>query len=127
MYSEPDKYKFRAWYREHDKWVYGWITKIIEGDRRSWSIVCFVDGELTQFYIHNERSVGQWTGKVDRNGVPVYVGDFIEGFDYPVTFEDGAFVVTIKYDLVRIPLFDMDSSDLLVVGNIIENPEMYPK
>ena len=71
-------------------------------------------------------SVGQFTGFTDKNGVEIYEGDFLEGFKYPVTFEDGCFCATIQYDLVRCWLNSENCNleNLEVIGNAHDNTEL---
>lgn len=69
-------------------------------------------------------SLGQYTGLTDCNGVEIYEGDFVKDVEYPVTFEQGAFLVTTIYDMTQLFLHECDTSELEVIGNVFENPEL---
>jgi len=68
--------EFRGYDTENEKWVYGWYTKLVEGARIISAIISEdEDGELTRYYIHDESTIGQYTGKKDIKGVKVFEGD----------------------------------------------------
>jgi hypothetical protein len=70
----------------------------------------------------DEYVVQQWTGFVDAKGVDVYEGDFLDDTRFPITFNDGKFVVAVSgariFDLEE---FFEESIEPTVRGNIFEN------
>jgi uncharacterized phage protein (TIGR01671 family) len=64
--------KFRGLNHETGQWVYGYYTKLVEGIRRFDAIISDIDGELTRFYIHDPLTIGQYTGRKDKNGQDIY-------------------------------------------------------
>ena len=67
----------------------------------------------------------QYTGLKDKNGKEIYEGDivYIDDEAINVVFEEGAFKVHTKYDGDWL-LSELDLSNLEVIGNIYENPEL---
>lgn len=100
---------------------------------------------FTLFDIQNELAsvsardiILQYTGVDDKNGTPIFEGDIVEGmclgyyddeeFKDVVEFSKGSFCFSKEkwkdgtYDWYS--LENYDSEDLVVVGNIYENPDM---
>ena len=67
----------------------------------------------------------QWTGFVDAKGKDVYEGDFLDNSRFPITFNNGKFVVVVSgariFDLEE---FFEESIQPTVKGNIFENSEL---
>mgnify|MGYP003425682316 FL=1 len=74
--------KFRGYDEENKCYRYGWHTRLAEGIRRFDAIICDIDGELTRFYIHDSKTINQYTGFKDRDGVEIYGGDKITWDEY---------------------------------------------
>lgn len=88
--------------------------------------------------ISTRDTIMQYTGVDDKNGTPIYEGDIVEGiclgyyddeeFKDVIEFSNGSFCFSKEkwkdgtYDWYS--LENYDSEDLLVVGNIYENPDM---
>ena len=113
--------KFRG-KKKNGSWLFGDLVQ-----RPPIALIFPLDAPDSQDnYIVDLKTVGQFTGLTDKNGVEIYEGDFLEGFKYPVTFEDGCFCATIQYDLVRCWLNSENCNleNLEVIGNVHDNPEL---
>lgn len=80
-------------------------------------------------------TVGQYTGLTDDNDVKIFEGDICEitlfdpfGHDkqyiVKVVFEYGAFVFDNKGETIPFYMIDDFESDVEVIGNIYDNPEL---
>jgi uncharacterized phage protein (TIGR01671 family) len=75
---------FRGKSKSTGKWVYGYlvegndwntnepITAIIETDA-----VFYPRNEIVSYEVVNPETVGQWSGRVDKNGVKIFDGDIV--------------------------------------------------
>ena len=69
--------------------------------------------------------VQQWTGFVDAKGVDVYEGDFLDDSRFPITFNNGKFVVAVSGARIFVlEEFFEESIEPTVRGNIFENSEL---
>ena len=126
--------KFRAWDKQNKRMLSWKEIRTVEKD---WSF------RLIKVFSNKNFILMQYTGLKDKNNKEIYEGDIIYGVWYPSFFhhiiyenavvERGTFVIgeySIKADtwivneknLQRIPLHSL--SDIEVVGNIYENPEL---
>ncbi len=79
--------KFRGMLR-NGEWVYGGYVKIKDGAN------CILSGECDHYESENVlrfnavkyKTVGEYTGRLDKNGVEIYDGDRVEAFD-PIKLE----------------------------------------
>jgi len=139
--------KFRGMNHETGKWVYGWYTKLVEGIRRFDAIISDIDGELVRFYIHDNKTIGEFTGLRDKSGKEIYEGDIVcgsvslvNGYDFasdqeiiddetfqsPITFNNGAFQAFINpwESLLSLDEAVANNIEFTVIGNIHESPEL---
>lgn len=122
--------KFRAWDYEHKYWRYGWLTKLTEGVRKFWAIIQDEEDDgLVRYYIHHEKSIGQFTGLHDKNGKEIYEGDIIKW-----TWLNGnTYVEYVKFDQIYTEQSygwgyelsgNPEEDGCEIIGNIYENPEL---
>lgn len=150
---------FRGKAKATGKWAYGSLVHGIDPREESYIVICRkLDDDADE--LHYERifmavdpeTVGQYTGKTDKNGKRVYEGDIVrqtfegynhgsqtwyeeyDGFDIgAVTFTGcGTFIKPIRGELNR----NMEPQDWKpckkrlisyraeVIGNIFDNPEL---
>lgn len=132
--------KFRAKRIDNNKWAYGGL---IQADD-----YCIIDqgNELyverdynfrgdTHFFqlsgvMCDEKTVGQFTGLLDKNGNEIYEGDIIKGIDIIIEVwysEDTAcFMAEMKEpqnDMVDI-LGGYDTARMEIIGNIYDHPQL---
>lgn len=144
--------KFRGKRKDNGKWIYG--NLIIDGDKY---YICIDINQRIRLYDYEvymieviPETVGQDTGRKDKNGKEIYEGDIITGTDYPfideekqnyvgiVVFYDDAASFGYEYQCVRKDKrgisnginneFEANENlvcdDLEVIGNIYDNPEL---
>lgn len=79
-------------------------------------------------YIVDLKTVGQFTGLTDKNGVEIYEHDIIkfliDNEKYVVQFEEGAFCLVSNNVCGIISMYDFENLEYEVIGNIHENPEL---
>ena len=139
---------FRGYDEENQRWRYGHFTELQDGARVFNAIIGRdEEGDLTYWYIHDEKSIGQWTGQLDANGIKIFEGDImkpvplgyegeedlgpcgvivfkttnyshVEGFQREPFRGDDDYYGTGPTDL------DCQGRDVLVCGNNFENPEL---
>ena len=121
-------------------WVYGDL--ITARDK------CFIhpksnpfktEGELSKYLITHEvipETVGQYTGKEDREGIKLYEGDILEPIivDYDgenvieeimyITYKDGVFGIRSKLAWFE-PLENILLEEIKKIGNIYDNPKLF--
>ena len=126
--------KFRGRRKNSTEWVYGAFLAI----PRLCSYIYDVqpDGQATR-YLVDEDAVGQFTGLCDCKGQDIYegdvvaFGDFFREHDVKNAYWHG--VVKWSFEGARFVLdkleFDEDvcNDELLVIGNVYDNPELIKK
>tara|TARA_R110000868_G_scaffold125265_3_gene331028 strand:- start:7710 stop:8084 length:375 start_codon:yes stop_codon:yes gene_type:complete len=116
--------KFRAWHPESKSMTVFDLEKASK-DQYIASHVCAL---LSNTHIEGKGLMMQFTGLTDKNGAEIYEGDIvkhIKGYVWAVIFEtnESRFALKCKAPLIR-PLFKDRASNLEVIGNIYENPDL---
>lgn len=121
--------KFRGKRIDTGKWVYGSLLQWKDGD----ATICANESENNNVLIKhdvNPDTVGQYTGKKDRNGKEIYWGDLLKSGD--VIFEVWWSEDTLCYMLDMVNPFkemaarmsDLNIAGMEVIGNRWDNPEL---
>ncbi len=124
-----------------DEWVYGMLCKVNEGDTEHGEPIKYKIqteekeyGEYVQYFITDEKTIGQYTGLHDKNGKEIYEGDIVQiehkdiKFKGLVKYDETylAYVIistnTIKHEFEN--LGDYLDYDIEVIGNAYDNPEL---
>lgn len=84
--------KFRAKRKDTQEWVYGWFVGY--SGEMSYIFGDYVDKD--EVWQVDTKTVGQFTGLLDKNGVEIYEGDYVQYFNGThayIVFLQGGFVV----------------------------------
>jgi len=121
--------KFRGKRKDTGEWVYGYFTRNDESGR------CYITTQSKTGGAHpwevDPATVGQYTGKNDKNSREIYEGDIISAYNGrikgPVIFDKRGLAFGVPNGPNEIYQFSMnflESKDIKVIGNIYENPEI---
>lgn len=113
------------------RWYYGSLIHTTMGNTKTW-ISWSARGNggwfnlISRAYV-KPKTVGQFTGRFDKNDVPVFEGDIVKGKSYRghefvgvVGFRDCSFI--IKNDIAS--YYCWTDYEVEVIGNIHQNPEL---
>ena len=117
----------RTDYKNGD-WVYGLITKPYNEKYDFPAEMRNTDG-VTGSEV-DSKTIGQFTGLTDKNGVKIFEGDIIQNVTEEKTAvvqwfsEHSAFMLWCKSENQVYWLYDNDFHNIEVIGNIYDNPEL---
>lgn len=118
---------FRGKTLDDPEWVYGYYVRQYEAH-----IIYFKEIDENGF-IHRHiypETIGQYTGLRDRNGRKIFEGDIVkcsDGENYQVVFEqrnNSAYFGLATTENDTWVFEDIITSNLAIVGNIYDNPEL---
>lgn len=121
--------KFRGFCLDREEWVYGDLLQ-----HRVLPVIFDKDKEQNEC---NAKSIGMFTGLLDRHGKEIYEGDIVKFLDYcgnkeetfeniqPVIWWDEMAEFTIKNTFVDLNFTTID--DIEIIGNIYQNPDLLNK
>ena len=124
---------FRAKCIDNGEWVYGVpIKKALAGSHDGYypKIIPECDGRHQTIYSTaiKEETLGQYTGLTDKNGTKIFEGDIIRDADGDVMIvkwlTEGATFVLEPKPYVSVHFYSTLPSEIEVIGNVHDNPEL---
>jgi len=116
---------YRVWHKIEKRFV---DLRNIDFELESIGYDCQGEANYYDVAKFDEIVFQQWTGFVDAKGVDVYEGDFLDDSRFPITFNNGKFVVAVSGARIFVlEEFFEESIEPTVRGNIFENSELLNK
>ena len=107
------KFRAQSLYTKHE-WLYGSLLQF----KNQFYVVPNVEKIDLRMYRVIPETVCQFTGFLDMNDVEIYEKDVVSCWHGAITIEFETFDTEQGY------ILPLDDTDLKVIGNIIESPEM---
>ena len=116
---------YRTNYRDGD-WVFGLLTR---NEDKTYNLCAqMTDMNGVSGIDIDINTLGQYTGRTDKNGKKVFKGDVlmdIEGGIYTVVYDNQYIRFAFEQDNIKWGLENFDSINYFkVIGNIFDNPEL---
>ena len=134
------KILFRGKRIDNGEWVYGWLGSLHCSNSQTKEIESVYFTEISEGFdcrlnvIVDYKTVGQYTGLTDKNGVRIFEGDIVhcvsklDSADMVIIFECGQFrmILAEKYHeyQTNVGYYDINCFAKEVIGNIHDNPEL---
>jgi uncharacterized phage protein (TIGR01671 family) len=115
-----DRFKFRAKRCDDNRFVYGYLVFIYIDNHKKARIYCPDDTFSYDVYTD---TLGQCTGLKDKNGRLIYEGDIVRQISKREP-EYEEYITEVKWCAFGYPLYDEESFDFEVIGNIHENGDL---
>lgn len=114
-----DRFKFRVWDKEIKQYIdYGqWLSCAIEFNFNPFTKEVWCEFDDSQYIVE------QCTGLRDKNGKLIYEGDVVRQIS-KCEPEYEEYITEVKWCGLGYSLYDKESFDYEVIGNIHENPEL---
>ena len=112
---------FRGWTIGEFSWEYGFLSWLDTPRGRGY----FINNKRI-----DERTLGQFTGMIDKNGTKIFEGDIVResfkghGRIYHVFWDDDYFAFRAKGEDITYHLDEIVESHCEVIGNIHDNKEL---
>lgn len=129
--------KFRAWDKARNEMNYKVMVGDCDTDDENWTCpIIWIEEKKDWLHFDDYECIMQSTGLLDKNGKEIFEGDIVQFEDcYEVSdflyintgiieWCQGGFHVTNRDSVLMEDLFDGDSLDVTIIGNIYENPEI---
>ena len=120
---------FRGKRADNSEWVEGYLYITQNGEYEISNYCKHYDWERYTYIVVPE-TVGQYTGLTDKNGKKIFEGDIIQSLETKETAvvqwfpEHSAFMVWCKSSNEVGFLYECTKSNIEVIGNIHDNPEL---
>ena len=115
---------------DNGEWVYGYYVRYEHlGNVKHIIVTDWAQVYVNSYYVIPE-TVGQFTGQHDKNGKEIYEGHILQDKrkrKFKVTWNNdiGSWVNSPCEDSKSYPCFNIGTvKDLVIIGNIFENPEL---
>lgn len=116
--------KFRAWDKENKQWINQNVAIADWNNSPYINLACIVGDNILELNSNKDWIWSEFTGLHDKNGKEIYEGDIIQANG--IIFDEITFVIQdIFYPYIH--NIEENYTNIEVIGNIYENPELLNK